>query len=66
MTPDYCVRCGRQGHTADECSLSGTRVSRGTSIAYASVLLLVALLSLVGVAAQCADAFAYPNFGSFK
>lgn len=21
MTPDYCVRCGRQGHTADECSL---------------------------------------------
>lgn len=21
MTPDYCVRCGRQGHTSDECSL---------------------------------------------
>lgn len=21
MTPDYCVRCGRQGHTSDECAL---------------------------------------------
>ncbi|VVE06847.1 hypothetical protein [Pandoraea terrigena] len=21
MNRDYCIRCGRQGHTSDECSL---------------------------------------------
>lgn len=64
MTPDYCFRCGQYGHCSEDCTQF--KVSRGTSIAYAGFLLLVALLSLVGVAAQCADAFAYPTFGSFK
>jgi hypothetical protein len=66
MNIDHCLRCGQAGHCSEDCPLSGARVSRGASIAYAGFLLLVALLSLVGVAAKCADAFAYPTFGSFK
>lgn len=64
MNRDYCRRCGQAGHCSEDCPQF--KVSRELSIACAGFLILVALLSPVGVAAQCADAFAYPTFGSFK
>ncbi|VVE85152.1 hypothetical protein PSP31121_05105 [Pandoraea sputorum] len=66
MNRDYCFRCGQYGHCSEDCPLLTAQISRPFAIAYACVLLGVALLSLIGVAALCADALAYPTFGSFK
>lgn len=66
MTPDYCFRCSQYGHCSEDCPNFNPQMSRRAATVAAGAMIFVALLSLVGAAAQCADAFEYPIFGSFK